>query len=63
MEREIRDPLRRLSFPGLLLALLGRRCRLLLAHGAGLAAGRAFLGFAARIHFFATFLAGKDGHE
>jgi hypothetical protein len=35
----------------------------LLAHGAGLAAGRAFLGFAAHIHLIAAFLAGKDSHD
>jgi hypothetical protein len=45
-----------------LLFLLGRR-GLLFAHGAGLAAGRALLGFAARIHRIAAFLAGKDGHD
>jgi hypothetical protein len=46
---------------GLLFVILGRR-GFHFAHGAGLAAGRAFLGFAAGIHLIAAFFAGKDGH-
>jgi hypothetical protein len=32
------------------------------AHSAGFTAGGAFLGFAAGVHLFAAFVAGKDGH-
>jgi hypothetical protein len=45
-----------------LLFLFGRCRRLRLAHGAGLAAGGAFLGFTARVHLIAAFFAGKDAH-
>jgi hypothetical protein len=45
-----------------LLRLLGRRRGLNFAHGAGLTAGRAFLGFAARVHLIAAFFAGKNSH-
>jgi hypothetical protein len=45
-----------------LLFLLGGR-GLHFAHGAGFAAGRAFLGFATGVHLIATFFAGKDGHD
>jgi hypothetical protein len=48
---------------GLLLSLLGRRRGLHFTHGAGLAAGRTFLGFAARVHFIAAFFAGKNSHD
>jgi hypothetical protein len=47
---------------GLLLVLLGCRRRLLLAHAAGFTAGRAFFGFAARVHLIAAFFARKDSH-
>jgi hypothetical protein len=33
------------------------------AHGAGFAAGRAFLGFATGVHLIAAFFTGKDGHR
>jgi len=47
----------------LFLPFLGRGGGLHLAHGAGLPARAALLGFAAGFHFAAAFFTGKNGHE
>src|SRR5208282_5852106 len=47
----------------LFLPFLGRGGGLHLAHGAGLPASAALLGFAAGFHFAAAFFTGKNGHE